>query len=55
MSDLPEDRKEWHRLEAQFDDDIEKCQRCGGPLEKQTDYVNGIELVCKNPDCPSNN
>lgn len=54
-----EDRKRWHRTIAQFDDDVEKCEVCGGPMEQamaadpaadDVDYYN----VCRNPDCPNN-
>ncbi len=49
-----EDRKKWNRTIAQFDDGP-KCSECNGPLETVTDYINGIEYICKNPDCESNN
>lgn len=56
---LVEDRKRWNRTIANFNDDVEKCPHCGGPMEEtmMADEVNGVEyfLVCKNPDCSTNN
>lgn len=53
------DRKRWHRTIAQFDDDVPKCEHCGGPMEQMmfADPAIGVEydLVCKNPDCPTRN
>ncbi len=49
------DRKRWHRLAAMMDDNTPRCNDCNGPLETVTDYINGIEYICKNPDCESNN
>ena len=54
-----EDRKRWHWTIAQFDDDVEKCEYCGGPMEQgmwadpATDSVEYYS-ICKNPDCSSN-
>ncbi len=52
-----EERKQWNRTISQFDDTIEKCPHCGGPMEEtmMADEINGVEyfLVCKNPDCPA--
>jgi hypothetical protein len=57
--DVIEERKQWNRTIANFDDTIEKCEYCGGPKEEKQviDPVNGVDyyLVCKNPDCPLNN
>ena len=54
-----DERKRWHRTIAQFDETVEKCPHCGGPMEQtmMSDEVNGVEYfnVCKNPDCPTNN
>jgi hypothetical protein len=60
MTELIDERKRWNRTVSAFNDEIEKCPRCGGPLEEivsyQPDPVGIIyESVCKNPDCPVNN
>ncbi len=56
---LDEERKRWNRTIAQFDETVEKCPHCNGPMEQtmMADEVNGVEYfsICKNPDCPTNN
>jgi hypothetical protein len=52
---IEKERKRWHRLAALMDDNTPKCSYCGGPLETIADPAIGVELICKNPDCESNN
>jgi len=56
---LAAERKQWNRTIAQFDENIEKCETCGGPMEQTVtiDEMNGTEYwnVCKNPDCLAKN
>lgn len=56
MTDFTTERKSWHNAEATMG----RCKVCGGPVEETVAYlpdpVGAIyDLVCKNPDCPSNN
>ena len=57
---LTDERKRWNRTISQFNDEIEKCEHCGGPLEETVSHqpdpvVTIYDRVCKNPDCPTNN
>jgi len=56
---LEEERKRWNRTIAQFDDDVEKCEHCGGPMEQGmvSHEAIGVEyfMTCKNPNCVTNN
>jgi hypothetical protein len=50
MTDITSDRRKFHRPIDSFD--VETCQHCGKPLDSVIDEINGLELVCNNPDCP---